>query len=305
MRVVLTGATGTIGRAVASALLPRGDTVVALSRSPESAREKLGSVEAHAWERPTASPPPEAALSGADAVIHLLGEPISQRWSASVKREIRDSRVLATRQLTKGLRALPEAQRPRVLVSQSATGFYGPRDAEPVDESSAPGKDFLAEVVAAWEAEAMTAADLMRVAVTRTGVVLSPEGGALETMLPFFKLGIGGPVAGGRQYISWIHLDDVVGALLHCLHDQSAEGPVNLTAPSPVTNAEFSKALGRALHRPAVLPVPAFAIKLLYGEMATIVTTGQRVMPERLKLLGYEFRQAELDAALRSVLGEA
>jgi uncharacterized protein (TIGR01777 family) len=145
----------------------------------------------------------------------------------------------------------------------------------------------------------------MRVAVTRTGVVLSPEGGALETMLPFFKLGIGGPVAGGRQYISWIHLDDVVGALLHCLQDQSAEGPVNLTAPNPVTNAEFSKALGRALHRPAFLPVPAFAIKLLYGEMSTIVTTGQRVKPERLKQLGYEFRQPDLDAALRSVLDGA
>ncbi len=302
MRVVLTGATGTIGRAVAATLFARGDAVVALSRSPEGAREKLPGVEAHAWEQPTKSPPPEAALSGADAVIHLLGEPISQRWSESAKREIRDSRVLATRELTKGLRALPEAQRPRVLVSQSATGFYGPRDDQPVDESSAPGTDFLAEVVEAWEAEAMTAADLMRVAVTRTGVVLSPEGGALETMLPFFKLGLGGPVAGGRQYISWVHLDDVVGALLHCLDDEAAEGPVNVTAPSPVTNAEFSKALGRALHRPAVLPVPAFAIKLLYGEMSTIVTTGQRVMPERLKLLGYEFRQSELDAALRSVL---
>ncbi len=305
MRVVLTGATGTIGRAVAAALTARGDTVVALSRNPESARQKLSGVEAHAWERPTQAPPPEAALSGADAVIHLLGEPISQRWSESVKREIRDSRVLATRELTKGLRALPEMKRPRVLVSQSATGFYGPRDDQPVDESSAPGKDFLAEVVTAWEAEAMTAADLMRVAVTRTGVVLSPEGGALETMLPFFKLGIGGPVAGGHQYISWIHLDDVVGALLLCLDDPAAEGPVNVTAPTPVTNAEFSKALGRALHRPAFLPVPAFAIKLLYGEMSTIVTTGQRVAPERLKLLGYEFRQAELDSALRSVLDGA
>jgi uncharacterized protein len=305
MRVVLTGATGTIGRAVADALIGRGDTVVALSRSPESARQKLPGVEAHAWKQPPQAPPPEAALSGADAVIHLLGEPISQRWSESAKREIRDSRVLATRQLTKGLRALPEAQRPRVLVSQSATGFYGPRDDQPVDESSAPGKDFLAELVTAWEAEAMTAADLMRVAVTRTGVVLSSEGGALETMLPFFKLGIGGPVAGGRQYVSWIHLDDVVGALLLCLDDEGAEGPVNLTAPTPVTNAEFSRALGRALHRPAFLPVPAFAIKLLYGEMSTIVTTGQRVRPERLKQLRYEFRQGELDPALRSVLDGA
>jgi uncharacterized protein (TIGR01777 family) len=305
MRVVLTGATGTIGGAVAEALRARGDGVVALSRSPERAREKLGDVEAHAWAHPTQSPPPEAALRGADAVIHLLGEPISQRWSDSVKREIRESRVLATRQLTKGLRALAEVERPRVLVSQSATGFYGPRDAEPVDESSAPGKDWLAEVVVAWEAEAMTAADQMRVAVTRTGVVLSPQGGALEKMLPFFKLGIGGPVAGGRQYVPWVHLDDVVGALLLCLDDDSAEGPLNVTAPNPVTNAEFSKALGRVLHRPAVLPVPAFAIKLLYGEMSVIVTTGQRVRPERLKLLGHEFRQTDLEAALRAVLDRA
>jgi uncharacterized protein (TIGR01777 family) len=304
MRIVLTGATGTIGQATAKVLQGRGDTIVALSRSGTRAKQKLGEeVEAHVWAEPTRTPPPEAALSGADAVIHLLGEPISQRWTESVKREIRDSRVLATRELTKGLRALPEAQRPRVLVSQSGTGFYGPRGADPVDETSTPGNDFLAEVVEAWEAEAMTAADLMRVAVTRTGVVLSAHGGALEKMLPFFKLGIGGPVAGGRQYMPWVHVDDVVGALLLCLDADGTEGPVNVTAPNPVTNAEFSKALGRALHRPAVLPVPGFALKLLYGEMAVIVTTGQRVMPERLGLLNYDFRHREVDEALTSVLG--
>lgn len=303
MRVVLTGATGTVGRAVADALAVRGDTVVALSRNAESASEKLGAgVETHEWKQPTRSPPPGAALSGADAVIHLLGEPISQRWTDSVKTEIRDSRILSTRQLAKALRALPEAQRPRVLISQSATGFYGPRDDTPLDETSPPGKDYLAEVVQAWEAEALTAADLMRVAVTRTGVVLSPAGGALEKMLPFFKLGIGGPVAGGHQYIPWVHLDDVAGAILHCLDDDSAEGPLNLTAPNPVTNAEFSKALGKALHRPAVLPVPGFALKLLYGEMAVIVTTGQRVMPERLKLLHYTFRRPDIQPALDALL---
>ena len=305
MRVVLSGATGTIGRAVAKALIDRGDTVVALSRDPERATRSLGGerVEAHAWARPTADPPPKAALSGAAAVIHLLGEPIAQRWSQKAKGEIRDSRVLSTRALSKALRELPEAARPKVLVSQSATGFYGPRDAQPVDESSTPGRDWLAELVVAWEGEAMAAADLMRVAVTRTGVVLSPTGGALEKMLPFFKLGIGGPVAGGKQYMPWIHLDDVVGGLLHCLDEAADEGPINLTAPHAVTNAEFSKALGKALHRPAVLPVPGFAINALYGEMALIVTTGQNVRPSRLEMLGYTFRQPELLPALQAVVG--
>ena len=305
MRVVLSGATGTIGRAVTETLVGRGDTVVALSRDPERAKQVLGNerVEALAWTRPTAEPPPREALTGADGVIHLLGEPIAQRWNTQAKDEIRDSRVLSTRALSKALRELPEAERPKVLVSQSATGFYGPRDAQPVDESSLPGRDWLSERVVAWEREAMAAADLMRVAVTRTGVVLSPAGGALEKMLPFFKLGIGGPVAGGKQYMPWIHLDDVVGGLLHCLEQDAAEGPINLAAPQAVTNAEFSKALGQALHRPAVLPVPGFAIKALYGEMAMIVTTGQNVRPSRLEMLGYGFRQPELLPALQAVLG--
>jgi hypothetical protein len=305
MRVVLTGATGTIGQAVADALLARGDTVVALSRNLERARAKLSDerVVLHAWERPANGPPPKDSLSGADAVIHLLGEPIAQRWTARAKAAIHDSRVLSTRALGRGLRALPEAERPKVLVSQSATGFYGPRGAEPVDESSAPGTDWLSEVVVAWEAEAMAAADLTRVAVTRTGVVLSPTGGALQKMLPVFKAGIGGPVAGGRQYLPWVHLDDVVGALLTCLDDTTAEGPINVVAPNPVTNAEFSKALGRALHRPAVLPVPGFAIKALYGEMSVIVITGQNVQPSRLKLLSYEFARPQLQEALNAVVG--
>jgi uncharacterized protein (TIGR01777 family) len=305
MRVIVTGATGTIGRAVAGALAARGDTVTALSRDPNAARRKLpgdGIVFA-AWQRPTATPPPSAALSGADAVINLLGEPLAQRWSRQAKDEIRDSRVLSTRALAKALRDLPEAERPRVLVSQSATGFYGPRDDQPLDETSPPGKDWLSQLVVGWEAEAMAAADVTRVAVTRTGVVLAASGGALDRMLPFFKAGIGGPVAGGKQYLPWIHLDDVVGGLLKCLDDAAAEGPVNLTAPNPVTNAEFSKALGKALHRPAVAPVPGFAIKALYGEMAMIVTTGQNVRPSRLGLLEYQFRYPELLPALRDVLG--
>ena len=303
MRVVVTGATGLIGRALIDVLLDRGDQVVALSRDEQRARESLGAgAEAYAWPRPADEPPPEAALAGADGVVHLLGEPVAQRWTDQSKAAIRNSRVAGTRNLVDGLLALAPERRPAALLSQSATGFYGPRDDQPLTEDAPAGHDFLAEVVAGWEHEALRAATELRVVVTRTGVVLSPEGGALAKMLPFFRLGIGGPVAGGRQYVPWIHRDDVVGAMLFCLSDPQATGPVNLTAPNPVTNAELSHTLGRVLKRPAVLPVPAFALKALYGDMAEIVTTGQRVLPARLEQLGYPFRYPELDAALRDVL---
>ena len=306
MRVVVSGATGTIGRAVVSALLARGEEVVALSRDADRARRALGhEVESHTWADPTGSPPPSVALAGADGVVHLIGEPVAQRWTDEAKEAIRESRVRSTRSLVHGLVALEAEQRPRVLVSQSATGFYGPRGAEPVAEDAPAGSDFLAGVVAAWEGEALAAASggsTVRVVVTRTGVVLSPSGGALAKMLPFFKLGIGGPVAGGRQYVPWVHLDDVVGAMLFCLGQPDAAGPVNQTAPAPATNAELSRVLGRVLKRPAVLPVPGLALKALYGEMAQIVTTGQRAVPARLQELGYGFRHPELEAALRDVL---
>jgi uncharacterized protein len=302
-RVVLTGATGTLGQAVAKALTARGDTVVAVSRDAERGRRALGdSVEVHTWAAPTAAPPPSEALAGADGVIHLLGETVAQRWSDEAKRAIRESRELGTRMLVDGLLALDDAQRPGVLVSQSATGYYGARGDEAIDEQAHSGSDFLAGVVSTWESEALRASDQLRVATTRTGVVLSSSGGALAQMLPFFRLGIGGPVAGGKQYVPWVHLDDVVGALLFCLDNENARGAINLTAPNPVTNAELSKALGRALHRPAVLPVPGFAIRILYGEMAMIVTTGQRAIPARLRELGYEFRFEEVDPALEDVL---
>jgi uncharacterized protein (TIGR01777 family) len=257
------------------------------------------------WAEPTVAPPPADALAGADAVVHLLGEPIDQRWTAAAKRAIRDSRVLSTRMLVEALCALPGGDRPRALVSQSATGIYGMRDAQPLDEAAPPGEGFLARVVAEWEREARAAASLVRVVCARTGVVLSPRGGALARMLPFFHLGVGGPVAGGRQYISWVHLDDVVGAVVHCLDEARVDGPVNVTAPSPVTNAEFATALGRVLGRPALLPVPASALRLLYGEMAQVVTGGQRVLPRRLKALRYAFRRPELEPALRDALARA
>lgn len=296
MRLTVTGATGGIGRALVRALLERGDEVTALSR--DSARSDL-EVETLGWPDPKREPPPSGALRGRDAVVNLLGETIAQRWSAQAKREIRDSRVLATRNLVGTLASLPEGDRPRTLVSQSATGWYGPRGAERLDEDQPAGNDFLAGVVRDWEAEARKAPG-MRVVLTRTGVVLSPEGGALERMLPFFKLGIGGPVAGGRQYVPWVHRDDVVGAMLFCLDNDAATGPVNVTAPEPVTNKELSRTLGRVLRRPAIAPVPGFAVRTLYGEMATVVTTGQRAVPGRLMELGYEFRRTDLEAALRS-----
>jgi uncharacterized protein (TIGR01777 family) len=304
-RVVITGATGGIGHSLATVLQERGDQVIALSRNAQRGREALGSgVEVVEWADPTGSPPPGGALSGADAVVHLLGEPVAQRWNDESKARIRDSRVLSTRQLVAALRSLPAEERPAVLVSQSATGYYGPSDDRELDEEAPPGSDFLAQVVTEWEGEAEQAESLLRVARTRTGVVLSPSGGALAQMLPFFRLGIGGPVAGGKQYVPWVHLDDVVAALIFCVDEDRAIGAINLTAPRPVTNAELSHALGRALKRPDVLPVPGFALRGLYGEMAQIVTTGQRVIPRRLEELGFRFQHPELEPALRDVLAE-
>ena len=302
MRVTLTGATGTIGRALVRALLDRGDEVTVLTRDPESAARRLGDVQAVAWPDPLAAPPPVEALAGRDGVVHLAGESVAQRWSEATKRAIRDSRVLGTRHLVAGLRAAEP--RPKVLVSGSATGWYGPHGDERLDESAPAAQgDFLAEVTEAWEREAAAAQELgVRVAMARTGVVLSESGGALEQMLPPFKLGVGGPIAGGGQYIPWIHLDDEVGALLFLLDTEAATGPVNLTAPEPVTNKEFSKTLGRVLRRPAFAPVPGFAIKLLFGEMGTVVTSGARVIPARLQELGYAFKCSALEPALRAAL---
>jgi uncharacterized protein (TIGR01777 family) len=304
MRVAVTGATGMIGAALVRALAARADEVTALSRNAERASATLG-VPAETWADPKAERPPLEGLRGRDAVVHLLGEAIAQRWSDDAKREIRDSRVLSTRNLVGALGELDARERPRVLVSGSGAGWYGHRGDERLDEfTPEPGDDFLAQLSADWEAEARRAEELgVRVVLNRTGVVLSESGGALEKMLPFFKAGIGGPVAGGRQYVPWVHVDDVVGAIIFALENEEASGPVNVTAPEPVTNRELSKALGRVLHRPAFAPVPALAVKALYGEMAEIVTTGQRAVPARLTELGYAFRQPELEAALRDATG--
>ncbi len=291
MRVTVTGATGMVGRALVTGLTARGDDVTPLSRSTN-------------WPEPKSEPPPAELLRGRDAVVHLLGEQIAQRWSDDAKREIRDSRIRSTRNLVDAIGELPEAERPRVLVSQSGAGWYGHRGDERLDESAPAGDDFLARLSADWEAEARRAEELgVRVVLNRTGMILSPSGGALEKMLPFFKAGVGGPVAGGRQYVPWVHLDDVVGAIMFELDSEAAAGPVNVTAPEPATNRELSKALGRVLRRPAFAPVPALAVRVLYGEMADIVTTGQRAVPARLTELGYSFRRPALEDALRDATG--
>ncbi|MBX5440174.1 MAG: TIGR01777 family protein [Solirubrobacteraceae bacterium] len=299
MRVTLTGATGLIGRRLVAALRDRGDEVTVLSRRPREAAARLG-VETVGWD-PAAGPAPAHALAGRDGVLHLAGARVDQRWTGAARREIRASRELGTRHLVAGLAAA--RPRPRVLVSASAVGWYGPRGDERVTEADPPGDDFLASVCVAWEREALAARGHgLRVAVLRTGVVLDPAGGALGRMLPFFRLGIGGPVAGGRQWLPWIGADDVVGLYLAALDGDDWDGPLNATAPEPVTNAAFAKALGRALRRPAIAPVPALAVRLLYGAMAEIVTTGQRAVPERPLALGYRFAHTDLDAALRAAL---
>jgi uncharacterized protein len=300
MRVAVTGATGLIGSRLVAALLERGDDVTVLSRDAGRARESLGQVTALSWD-PAAGPPAAEALAGREGIIHLAGESVAQRWSDQAKEGIRTSRELGTRNLVAGLR---EAEpRPAVLLSASGIDYYGDRGDERVDESAAPGEGFLPQVVEAWEREARAAEGLgVRVVLLRTAVVLARSAGALARMLPFFRAGIGGPVAGGRQYMPWIHLDDLVGMYLTALDDARWSGPINAAAPEPVTNREFSKALGRALHRPAAAPVPEFALRLLYGEMAEIVTTGRRAVPARALELGYRFRHPDLDEALESAL---
>jgi uncharacterized protein (TIGR01777 family) len=299
MRVSLTGASGLIGSRLVAALRARGDQVTVLSRDPARTSATLG-VEAEAWQ-PLEGPPPASALAGRDTIVHFAGAPVDQRWSDDAKREIHASRQTGTRHLVAGLRALDP--RPDALVSASAVGYYGPRGDEVLDESAVPGDDFLARVCRDWEAEAERAEELgVRVARIRTGVVLDRRGGALARMLLPFRLGVGGPVAGGDQWMPWIHAEDLVGLYLAAIDGDGWSGPVNASAPEPARNRDFSKALGRALHRPAVLPIPGLALRALYGDMAAIVTEGQRVVPRRAQDLGFGFRHTDLDAALRDAL---
>ena len=301
MRVLVTGATGLIGSALCDALLSRGDEVVGLTRDPDKARPKNPTVHWYAWQA-TAERPPTEALTGVDGVVNLIGEEINQRLTDQAKVRIRESRLVSTRNLLQGIQAAPS--KPQVFIGQSAIGYYGDRGAKILDEESPPGDGFTADIPIDWEtAERKAEGIVTRVVIFRTGLVISKRGGLLKQLLLPFKLGVGGPIAGGEQFMSWIHIDDEVGLLLWALDNDRVSGIVNATAPNPVTNRELSKALGRALRRPAFMPIPKFAVSALRGgELADAVAGGARVLPRRALDLGYEFRHPELDEALRSAL---
>jgi len=301
MKVALTGVTGFLGPGLVQGLLERGHTVHVLARDLGRAVAGLPpGVTGSFFD--AATPLAPGALAGAEAVVHLAGEPVAQRWTDEAKKRIRTSRVVGTRLLVEAMRA---AGTVRHFVSASAVGYYGSESgAQPLTEDSPMGEDFLAQVCAGWEAEAREAvASGIRTVHMRIGVVLHPEGGALKQLLPPFRLGLGGRVGSGQQYLSWIHREDVVGMMLFALEHPELQGPVNVTAPEPVTNADFTRALGAALKRPAVLPLPAFALRAALGEMAQVVLGGQRALPKRAQEAGFTFRHPELGEALRSLLG--
>lgn len=295
MRVVVVGSNGLIGHALCRALVDRGDSVVALSRSGAAG---IGGALDMRWD-PAEGPPPPAALSGADALVNLAGVPIGgKRWTADRKREIRESRTLTTRLLVD---ALARDDAPRVLVNASAVGYYGSTEQE-VDETAPPGSDFLAETCVAWEREALRAEDHgVRVVRLRTGIVLARAGGALPQMALPVKLFAGGPIGGGRQWLPWIHLDDEVGLLTLALDQPGVTGAMNGTAPEPVRQRDFVAALGRALGRPAILPTPAFPLRIAMGEMATLALDGQRAVPAVALAAGYVFIHPDIDGALQAV----
>jgi hypothetical protein len=293
MRLLVTGATGLIGTALAEHV-GREHEIVRLVRSAPSGAGEFR------WD-PIAGEVDPAALDGVDAVVHLAGESVAGRWTESKKTRIRDSRVHGTRALAAAAGAA--APRPQVMVCASAIGFYGDRGDDRLTEESPPGTGFLAEVVQEWEAAAEPARSAgIRVVNLRFGIVQSAQGGALRTQLPLFRLGLGGRVGRGRQYVSWVAIDDVVRAIEHALGSEQLSGPANVTAPDPVTNAEYARTLGRVLHRPALLPAPAPAVRLVLGEFAGEVLDGQRVLPERLLADGFGFAHPELEGALRHVL---
>jgi uncharacterized protein len=297
VRVLLTGASGLIGSALCDSLLARGDVVVGLSRSPSKAHLARPGVEWHPWE-PILERPPAEAFDRVDGVINLIGEKINQRWTDEAKRKIMESRRTATHNLVGTIIGLE--QQPRVLVSQSAVGYYGDRGDAVVDESTGAGSSFDSAVVQEWEQAAREIEGSgVRLAILRSGQILDADGGMLGELLPPFKLGVGGPLAGGDQYLSWIHRDDEVGLLLWALDNDEVSGVVNATAPNPATNHDFSKALGRALGRPAVMPVPGLVLDLKFGrEFGAVLRGGQRVVPKRALELGYEFKHPDLDEAL-------
>lgn len=308
MRVLVTGGTGLIGTRLVRRLRERGEEVLVLTRRPDSARERFGASVEVVEGDPMQTGPWMDAVERCDAVINLAGENVfNRRWRARFKELLHDSRVRSTENVVRALAKAPRRAggEPKVLVNASAIGFYGPHGDEEITEESPPGSDFLAALCIDWEKAALEAKkDGLRVALVRVGIVLDREGGALAKMLTPFKLFVGGKVASGRQWMSWIHHEDMVGLFLLGLDNAQANGPLNGTAPNPVTNKEFSKALGRVLHRPAFLPTPRLALRVALGEVANVIATGQRVLPRVPLALGYSFKFPALDAALADVLAK-
>lgn len=298
MVITLSGATGLLGRELMARLLEGGHQIRLLSRKAQTGLP--AGVDLFLWDAARQEPPQEA-LRDAEAVVHLSGEPVAQRWTTEVKARLVSSRLDSTRLLVQGISMLRE--RPRILLSASATGIYGDRGDEVLTEESAPGGDFLAKLSMDWEGQANLARSLgLRVQTLRTGIVLARQGGALEKMLPPFRFGVGGKLGSGEQWMSWIHVEDWVGIVVELLRQEMPSGAVNLVAPGAVRNAEFTEKLGRVLRRPALFTVPAIALRVLYGEMATVLLGSQRVEPRVMGGAGYEFRYPQLQPALRNLL---
>jgi uncharacterized protein (TIGR01777 family) len=298
MNITLTGASGFIGGALVSKLKGEGHQLHILGRGTP----RDSSIAFSKWDANGKQPPPVESIADADAIIHLAGEPVAQRWTTEVKRRIRGSRVNGTRGLVDAIGAAAP-KRPKTLISASATGYYGNRGNDVITEASKPGKGFLPDICVEWETAAQSASKYdVRVVCLRIGVVLGQGGGALAQMLPFFRMGTGGRIGNGHQWMSWIHLDDLLGLFLLALNDSAIKGPMNATSPNPVTNADFTHILGEVIHRPTVLSIPEFGLRMMYGEMAQVAIEGQRVIPEVATRAGYQFRYPDLRAALVSAI---
>ena len=297
MRIAITGASGLIGRRLLKILAADGHSLQVLSR--HAGTNLPPGVRLSVWDASRGEPPADS-LQDVDAVIHLAGEPVAQRWNAHARQAIRQSRVTGTRNLVQALAKLPK--KPEVLVCASAVGYYGSRGDEILNESSSPGADYLAQICVDWEQEAQAAeASGIRVVRVRTGLVLDARGGALPRMLPPFRMGVGGKLGSGKHWMSWIHLEDLA-ALFQFALANPVTGPLNGVAPNPVINADFTRALAAAVHRPAIFPVPAFALRLLFGEMSEILLSSQRALPQAAEAAGFRFRYPELAPALAAVL---
>ena len=299
MNAVVSGATGLIGRLLVEHL----DQVTILTRAQTSRQNEIDNRSSITW-KPSDEPAPVEALEGRDVIFHLAGEPVAAgRWSNEKKERIRNSRVIGTRHLVQSIAACEHP--PKVLIAASAVGFYGDRGDEVLDERSDQGSGFLPEVCSDWEHEAMEAERYgVRVVCLRIGIVLADDGGALEQMVPIFRLGAGGKLGSGQQWMSWIHVDDVVGLLLWAAQTAEVSGPINAVAPHPVRNSQFTKLLAQALQRPAFMPVPEFGLRLLFGEKTSIIMASQQVYPKRAENSGYAFEYPQLKGALDNIFGD-